>query len=349
MGHGVTESDRMFSVRIAPWHKDETGDRTAVLQEYPGRKEAMRYSGQDFPIVEVPAMTPNTDSPDWASGVMGVKTEGWKALKNGKSNKVLAYVKEGYEVIQPDAMWDLTEAILGTDSDVKWETGGTLNDGEVMWVLARVDRPFVVTGDDSPIYPFVAGSTQNNGKGSLKFQNIMTRIVCYNTWNAAQGESEKTGREYTFRHVKNVGKRIEQAQKVLAGATIQAHAFQELAEALVKVPFSDKAIEQFIVEFIPAPVDTLISDRVAQNIDKARATVKRLFFESQTVNDNIRNTGYGALMVGTEYLDHLRGYKNNGTYLKRTLLRPETLKDRLVPMIERISESNPPSKQLVAV
>lgn len=335
--------DQMFSVREAPWHLgvETTEKQTRVLGEYPGREEAMRLAGHDFEVLERPAMFHTAPEDNWAAGQSVISSK-YKVLVNSRTGQDIAFVKVGYEVIQPSVLYDLTEAILEADDQVLWETGGTLRGGEILWILARVNRPFFVTGDDSPIFPFVAGSTHNDGKGSLKFQNIMTRIVCYNTWNAAQQESQRTGREFVFRHVKNVRDRIEQAKAVLAGATRQAQAFQELAEELAKMPFSDKAIERFVVEFIPSPPETLISDRVAANIEAARDKVRRLFFESPTVNDSIRHTAYGALCVGIEYLDHLRPYKSRNTYLGRTLLRPETLKNRLVPLVKRIADEHRP-------
>ena len=49
-----------------------------------------------------------------------------------------------------------------------------------------------------------------------------------------------------------------------------------------------------------------------------------------------RNTGLGMMYAGVEYLDHLRGYRNQSTYLGRTLLRDEPLKSRLIPMIKEL-------------
>ena len=324
MGHEVVE---MFSVRKAPWHLGMKGgtteDQTHVLKEYPGREEAMKLAGH-FPIAEGPVF----------SGP-GQRIIGFKRLFNADTDKTVFVVQAGYEVIQSSELWDLTEAILDTQ-DVKWETAGTLAEGRVMWTLARVDKPFFITGDDSPIYPFVAASTTHDGKGSMKVQNLQTRIVCMNTHHAAERETGETGREFTFRHVKGVHNRIEQAKKILAGAEKRASDFQELGEELVKMSLSDEGIEKFVTEFLPAPSKNIISKKVQENIENERDKVRGLFYHSLTVNENIRNTGYGAFQVGVEYLDHLRTYKTNATYLRRTLLRPEPFKAKLVPLIKRI-------------
>ena len=102
---------------------------------------------------------------------------------------------------------------------------------------------------------------------------------------------------------------------------------------------SDEDRKKFIVEFIPAPPTTVvISDRVLDNIMDARNKVERLF-DSPTISEVHRNTAYGLLQVGIEYLDHLRGYHNSDTYLGRTLLKDEPLKRRLVPMIKKLTRA----------
>lgn len=347
-----TEKDMMFSVRSPAWAAEgsiegEWHGKANMFDEYPGRDKAMRGAGHDFTITDEPAWDRQVFVGPNGPEERFVADPNFKKLVNDKNGKTLAYVKPGYEVIQPSVLYDLTEAILDQD-DVMYETGGTLRDGEVLWTLARVNRPFYVTGDDSPIFPYVAGTTANDGKGSMKFQNIMTRIKCWNTWNQAQRESEKSGREFVFRHVKNVASRIEQerAKMVLAGATKQAEAFHELAEELVKVNFSDRSIEKFLTEFIPLDPAAVHSDKVIANVEAARTKVRSLF-NGETLNADIRNTGYGALQVGMEYLDHVRTYKSRGTYLKRTILRPEPMKNQLVPLIHRLAEED--NKVLVTV
>ena len=57
----------------------------------------------------------------------------------------------------------------------------------------------------------------------------------------------------------------------------------------------------------------------------ARAKV-RAIFDGPTIPEAHRNTAYGLVQAGIEYLDHLRSYRNSDTYLGRTLLRDEPLK-----------------------
>lgn len=324
-----------FMVRVPAWHK-----LGKVFDDYPGREEAIIAAGHDFEVIERPILSAQGALGENAVSAMGDVVAGWKALINAKNDTVMHVVRDSYCIVQNSVLWDLVDAIVDQPK-VKYETAGVLRDGAVLWVLARLDTPLRVDKDDTDIYPYIAVSTTHDGTGGVKAQNTSIRIVCANTYAMSASETGRTGREFTFKHTKNVMNRVEEAKKILAGATEQAKAFQELGNELVKVPFSDKAIAAFIDEFIPMPIGEVISDRVKENVDEARAKVKHLFYNSATISEGIRNTAYGALQVGVEYLDHLRGYRNNYTYMNRTLLKPEPLKERLIPMIREVAEKYP--------
>jgi hypothetical protein len=57
--------------------------------------------------------------------------------------------------------------------------------------------------------------------------------------------------------------------------------YAELARELIDIPVTPRQRALFITEFIPAPPDGLISDRVARNVDEARKAL-RLILASQT-------------------------------------------------------------------
>lgn len=46
-----------------------------------------------------------------------------------------------------------------------------------------------------------------------------------------------------------------------------------------------------------------------------------------------RGTALGLFDASTEYLDHVRDFRNRDTYLNRTLLRPEPMKARALTLI----------------
>lgn len=310
-----------FSVREPMWHG--LGE---VLPEYPGREEAMRLAGHDFTLVEQPVFVLNDG--------MSIPTEmpEYKAIVRGDTGKVFQIAKSSYHVLQPEIIWDVADNVVNLPN-VKYETAGVLQEGATLWVLAWLDEPTTIKNDISPIYPFVCVSTTNDGSGACKARATSIRVVCWNTFSAAEAQGKKTGREFTFRHTKNVMARIEDAKAALRGVRENHSAFVELANELAGLPVSDIGVEFFVQQFIPKPEAAIISDRVLDNINGARKQVRNLLASDTIGQDKGFYTAYDLLQVGGEYLDHVRGFRNSDTYMGRTLLRQEPLKAKLLPLV----------------
>lgn len=363
MSHFVSQMFARYSetdsVRKAPWHYSETGadGRTVLVtdemlaeweREGTVRDNYMRLSGHDFTIVEQPLLVSSeTDlfdtaaSDEESAGTItrsgfGTFIPGHKALVREDTNEVFNIVGKDYAVFQNSELWGLVEAIL-EQPNVSWETGGTLKGGKVVWVLASVDEPFTIKGDDSDMLPFIVATASHDGTVGITVRNSNIRVVCWNTLDASDHEAKNTGREFTFRHTKKLADRIETAKLVLAGSKDTTLRFRELAEDLAEVPFGELAWEKFVVEFIPEPAGMVVTDRVKGNIEEARSKVRNIML-SDSVPEAHKFTGYGALQTGIEYLDHLRGFRNASTYLGRTLIKDEGLKNLLVPLIRECSE-----------
>ena len=79
----------------------------------------------------------------------------------------------------------------------------------------------------------------------------------------------------------------------------------------------------------PSPAGDIVSQRVRDNIDRARAIFRSLYLDSPTTQ-GVRGSAYGLVQAAGEYLDHVRGYRSHDSSLGRTLLRPEPLKAKAV-------------------
>jgi phage/plasmid-like protein (TIGR03299 family) len=335
MGHEIEASDKYFSVRELPWHFDETGDRATIFQDYPGRDEAMTAAGHNFELEprELWLAIPEGGQP-------GSKVEGWRAIVRKDTGDVFQAARDTYEIVQNSVPWDIVEAVLEAKDNgfhVEYETGGTQKSGAVCWVTAKANKGWLVTGDDSPIIPYVSVIWGHDGTAGIRALTSSVRIVCANTLAMAESDARNRGTGFTFRHTKNVHARIEEAKKVLRGMRGEFSAFVELAEELAGIKISKAGIDLFLATFIPSPPEALISDRVMGNIEEARDKVRGIL-ASATIPEAHKGTGYGLLQAGVEYLDHLRGYRNQATYLNRTLLRAEPLKAKLVPLVREAAK-----------
>ena len=319
-----------FAVREPAWH-----GLGVTLPDYPGRETAIKLAGHDFTVVERPVSIEVPVGDEGES--IAIAAEGWKALLREDTNKVFNVVRDSYQIVQNEVLWDIVDAIVD-QPNVKYETAGVLKGGALLWVLAWLDEPVTISGDNSPIYPFVLVSTTHDGSGAAKARTVSVRVVCWNTYSAADYQAKNSGLEFTFRHTKNVGDKIEDAKRALSGARVQHQEFVELAEELQAIKLNEKQVELFVTSFLPSPQDVgeIVSDRVVSNIEEARAAVRHIL-NGETISEGIRGTGYGAFQAGIEYLDHIRSYRSNETLFNRSLVRSEAAKGKLATLVREVA------------
>lgn len=259
-----------------------------------------------------------------------------KLIVRDDTEAVLGVVGQGYELVGHDEMGDIIEAILGANGQhVKFETAGSCKGGAQVWALAYLDEPYVVAGDDTETYPFLALLNSHDGSGACKLVRTQVRVVCWNTYNAASMEGERTGREFVFRHTATVHDRLEEAKQALAGLRDEAKEWDALAAELFGMKVDAAKLNHFLAEFIPEPPADVVSPKVRDNIDTARKVFRSIYLDSPTCAAHT-GTGLGLIDASVEYLDHVRGYRNRDTYMGRTLLRPEPLKAKATALVREL-------------
>ena len=177
-------------------------------------------------------------------------------------------------------MGEIVEAVLA-QPNVKWETAGVLDGGRSVWCLALLDEPVELAGDDSLTLPYLAITNRHDGTAACALRATAVRIVCANTFRAAELEGERTGATFSFIHKSSWRNRIEEARQAVTGARTEIRRYTELAAELLGVPITPRQRELFVTEFIPMPPQGLVTDRVARNVEEARQAL-RLIFESKT-------------------------------------------------------------------
>jgi phage/plasmid-like protein (TIGR03299 family) len=320
--------ESMFSVRQMPWHHEGI-----ILEDYPGDWDtARKLAGLDWdPITtEVYALTDlNVDGTPHYEPI-----DGWKCIARSDNGAVLSLNRDTYTVISHGEMGEIVEAVLA-QTNVQWETAGVLDGGRSVWCLALLDEPITLPGDASPTLPYLAITNRHDGTGACALRATAVRIVCANTFRAAELEGERTGTTFSFIHKSSWRNRIEEARQAVTGARAEMRRYTELAAELLGISVTPQQRELFIRQFIPMPPAGLVTDRVARNVEEARKAL-RLLFDSAT-NQQIAGTGYGLVQAAGEYLDHVRTARSWETRLNRTLIRPEPLKHRALSLVREIT------------
>jgi phage/plasmid-like protein (TIGR03299 family) len=346
MSHGYTISDQMFSVREIPWVQgvrtiDGLGTvKVSVLDEYPGREVAERESGLAWKVEESEVFRRIERQDVYGSGtgsqVSFPKLPGWKLLQRSDNGELLHVARDSYGVVQNAVGFDILELLLDADSNVRYETGGSLKGGAQCYITARVDEPFQIDGDDSVTFPYVVVTWAHDGSGAVQARYTNVRVVCANTLGASDLESKRSGRNFTFRHTSNVNARIEDAKKALAGVREETNVFIEAANELAAIVISSEQRHEFVERFLPIPTESLATERVIANARAEQEKVLGLLVNSPTIPDAHRYTAYGLVLAGSEYADHLRRFRNQDTYLSRTLMRENPLKAKLTDLVKEV-------------
>jgi len=265
--------------------------------------------------------------------VLGVRSDEYSTIYHGNTDD------DGNRVSAKDgraSMEEIIDAFTGADGALKFETAGSCREGRQVWALLCLDEPFHVPGDESATFPFLA-LLNNHAGGACKAVATQVRVVCANTFQMASDEGDRTGQQFTFRHVGDVAGRIEEAKATIAGLRGEREAYLALAEELSKLNITDPQVEAYLTDFLPSPRENgeQCSDRVHDNVERARKTFRHIYQDSVTT-DGIRGNGYGLLQASTEYLDHVRGYRNRDTYLGRSVLGVEPIKQRALQLIRSL-------------
>ena len=197
-----------------------------------------------------------------------------------------------------------------------------------------LDEPVQLPGDPSATYPYLAITNRHDGTAACALRATAVRIVCANTFSAAELEGDRTGATFSFTHRKGWRDRITEAREAVTGVRQEMAAYTELATELLGISVTSEQRDRFIIDFIPMPPETLITDRVARNVEAARAAVRGILASPTT--EGIHGTAYELVQAGVEYADHLRAYRSRGTYLSRTMLRPEPLKARTLTLVREL-------------
>lgn len=341
--------ESMFSVRIAPWHNEGI-----IVPDYPGNWEAARtLAGLDWEPVEEPVYrklgTKRIEVPQLelygmdelqqplykVTSYHTVEVDDMatnpddKHIVRSDNGNILSVVSDGYTLINHADMGEIIEAVLG-QTNVMWETAGSLNNGRAVWVLVKLDEPITLPGDDSVTYPYMAITNRHDGSGSCSLRTTAVRIVCWNTFNMAEMEGQRHGATYAFRHSTKWRDRIAEAREAVTGARREMQAWKEMATELLGMPITAGQRELFVRAFIPEPPQGLATERVLGNVHAAQQLLRNLF-ESKT-NEGITDNAYGLVQAAGEYLDHVRTARTWETRLNRNLMKPEPLKRKAMKL-----------------
>ena len=137
------------------------------------------------------------------------------------------------------------------NSEMHFETAGSLWGGRRVWVLARLPEYVELGGDLSATYVYVANS--HDGSMAVTAAVSPIRIVCANTLGAALRQSEHgvaAARTFRFKHMGNLQAKFAEARQVLGITINYQRQFKELADRMARQPIAEWALERRVLRHL---------------------------------------------------------------------------------------------------
>jgi phage/plasmid-like protein (TIGR03299 family) len=315
MGHGLTESDRMFSVRKPPWH-----GLGAVLDDYP--RSTLDQAGLGWGVRTASVLVEREaawrDDFGQERPAELERADAYKATLRSDTGDLLGIVGVDYEPLDNREAFRFLDELIG--SQLYFETTGSLWGGRRVWVLARLPGWIEVGGDRAGTYVFVA----NAHDGSMAVTAAVTpiRIVCANTLGYALSRADGADalRTFRFRHTSGLHTRLHEARRVMQITIDYAEQFKRLGDRLALEPISERALRSRVLDTLFAPAEG-IGDRAARNREEAKQAVMAIFRGQGPVGDT-RGSAPGSKWCAAnaiaEYADFGRRYTRRSDQVQRS-------------------------------
>lgn len=256
--------ETMFYTRTVPWH----GLGTKV-EEAPNSKEALIYAGLDWKVIQESITT-----------VTGTEIRGFKANLRETDKRVLGIVSDRYQIVQNEEAFAFTDSLLG--EGVTYETAGSLADGKIVWILAKMPQKYIISGDC--IDPYIVFSNTHDGSGAIRIAMTPVRVVCQNTLNLALKSAK---RSWSAKHTGNVMNRLDEARQTLQLADTYMKQLGKSVDELNRKRLSDTKAIQLMKTLYPVTEDMTKTQK--KNSEKQLEQLKMCYFDAPDLKDVGKN------------------------------------------------------------
>jgi phage/plasmid-like protein (TIGR03299 family) len=224
--------------------------------------------------------------------------------------RILSVVPSHFEPIQNRDAGAAVDAVFGNGRRV-YHTGGYLGHGETAWLLAKIDKPLRIGGEDL-VLPYALMANGHGGEG-LTIRLTFVRVVCRNTLAMAM----KTSVGPLFRRDNRDGLSCADAARQFFAATMHDldvwhQSFVDLSRRLCSEGMFQFVLAQLFPDPPPpgmaAKDDPYAFAEWQQQLARSRAARAKIE-ELRESGDGTwmpaaQGTFWGVLNAVTEYVDH---------------------------------------------
>ena len=302
--------ESLFYVRETPWHGQ--GIR---VEDAPTSEEAIRLAGLDWTVDQQKIYLAD-----------GTEVKGNYANVRSSDNKPLGIVGDRYKIVQNTDAFAFTDALLG--EGVRYETAGSLKDGKVIWLLARMPESIEILGDK--VDPYMVFTNTHDGSGAVRVCMTPVRVVCNNTLNAAMRGAKRV---WSARHTGSVTNKLDDARETLQFANQYLQETKNTFEELHKVKLNDFTLYRMVDNIIPITGD--MTDRQKTNQQSIRDDILLRYKEAPDLKV-LDHTGARLVQAVADTTSHMQPFRQTANFeenrFKKTLDGNEIL-DRTIGIL----------------
>lgn len=279
--------ESLMFVREKPWH-----GLGIMVEESPTSADAIKLAGLDWTVEGKPVFTES-----------GIQIPGYVANTRSSDDSILGIVSERYKVVQNIDAFEFTDSLVESD-DVRYETAGSLKNGKVIWLLAKMPNTKVL---DDEFEPYVCFANSHDGSAAIKVCCTPIRVVCANTLNLALTTAK---RSWSTKHMGDIQSKLSEARYTLGLANEYMTNLKAEAENLAAQKITNEEINKYFDILFPITPET--SKRRIRNIQE----FKENYFRCYNMADiaNYKGTKWGAINAMTDLVDHVAPSRMTDTY-----------------------------------
>jgi phage/plasmid-like protein (TIGR03299 family) len=308
MAHNV---ETMAYAGEVPWH----GLGKEVIADL-SPEQMLREAGIDWTVKKYPAMIVLNDD---------VKEIGRNALVRSSDNSILDVVTDDWNPVQNQEAFEFFNEYVNA-GDMEMHTAGSLQEGRIVWGLAKVKESFeLFKSDRIDSYLLFTNFHKYGFSTDIRFTPI--RVVCNNTLTLSL--NGKVDRMAKFSHRREFDP--EQAKEVLGIATDKLQKYKEMAEFLG----SKRAKGEHVVDYFKRLFPTNGAKDMSKNASTALSVV-----DSQPGAEYAQGTWWPVFNAVTYTTDHLMGRTQEGRITSSWYGPNKKLKTKALELAVEMAEAS---------
>ena len=276
-----------------PWH----GLGVKVIDDLTP-EQMMQKAGVDWTVEKQDMVTVGNN---WTAGS---KVKSKQALVRTSDGLVLDVVGKGWNPVQNAEAFNFFEEYVRA-GDMKMHTAGSLNDGKMVWALAKTNDSFELFNGDVTDNYFLFSNPHEFGK-AIDIRMTPIRVVCNNTLTLSLNQDSNAMLKVNHRKEFDVAEVKEQ----MGIAREKMEQYKSMAEFLGSKRYTPENIVQYFNEVFGSPAKEKVDNVIPFTSNNAKNAME--YLDTQPGAKFAQGSFWIAFNTVTFMTDHIQGRTNDG-------------------------------------